>query len=61
MSLAPSPWTDAALDPPGQVPLRGHRVGVAGEENERLPAAPCVEERLAVVVERAAAPTCSRT
>ncbi len=39
-----------AVDAPGHVPLRGHRVEVAGEEDRRGGLA--VEEHLAVVVER---------
>src|SRR5262249_45369970 len=43
------PVDGAVLDPPGQVPLRRHGVGVAGEEDERPAAAFRVEQRLAVV------------
>ena len=39
------------LDPPRDVPLSGNGVRVPGEQDERLPAAPRVDQRLAVVVD----------
>ena len=48
MSEAPSPATAAVLDPPREVPLGRHGVGVARQQDERLPGPSGVDQALAV-------------